>query len=148
MNCISRKVFLAGAAAVMLLAAAGCGQRKAEKKAAVMGPEETVEAFCRTMAAGKFEEAMSLCDTETMKGYIERYAQAWNMMAKKDSGATAIAASSLADADIMVEDIVKDGDRRTITYAIAAGEGMEKKKAATVRKEDGVWKVEKITDSL
>ena len=113
-----------------------------------MGPEETLEAFCRTMSGGEFEEAMSFCDTMTMIGYIERYAQAWNMMAKKDSGATAIAAATLADAEIIVEDISKDGDKRTITYIIAAGEGMKKKKTATVGKAEGVWKVEKITDSL
>ncbi len=140
---MGRKAFLAGAAAVMMLMAAGCG----EKKAAVMGPDETVEAFCRAVAAGRFEEAKSLCDTVTMKGYIEKYAQAWNMLTEKDSKATAIASASLADADIMVEDIAKDGDRRIITYVIAAGD-MDKKKTATVRKEDGVWKVERITDCL
>ncbi len=133
--------------AVMLMAA-GCGGRKNEKNATVMGPEETLEAFCRTLSGGEFEEAMSFCDTMAMKGYIERYAQAWNMMAKKDSGATAIAAATLADAEIIVEDIAKEGDKRTITYIIAAGEGMKKKKTATVGKVEGVWKVEKITDSL
>lgn len=132
----------------VILMTAGCGERKNGKKAAVMGPEETLEAFCRTMSGGEFEEAMSFCDTMTMIGYIERYAQAWNMMAKKDSGATAIAAATLADAEIIVEDISKDGDKRTITYIIAAGEGMKKKKIATVGKVEGVWKVEKITDSL
>lgn len=133
--------------AVMLLTA-GCGERKGKEKAAVMGPEETVEAFCRAVAGGHFEEAMSLCDTLTMKGYIERYSQAWNMLTKKDSGATAIAAASLAEAEMMIENVSKDGDMRIVTFTIDAAEGMNKKKTATVRKDEGVWKVEKITDSL
>ena len=142
LNDMSRLILIM---AVILLTA-GCGERK--EKAAVMGPEETVEAFCSAVAGGHFEEAMSLCDTLTMKGYIERYSQAWNMLTKKDSGATAIAAASLAEADMIIENVSKDGDMRIVTFTIAAGEGMNKKKTATVRKDEGVWKVEKITDSL
>ena len=52
---------------VAICMAAGCGGSEEKKAAVQMGPEETVEAFCRTMAAGGFEDAMALCDTMTMK---------------------------------------------------------------------------------
>ena len=136
-----------GALTALLLMAAGCGERNGGSTDVALGPEETVEAFCRAVAGCDFEKAMSLCDTTAMKGYIGQYARAWDMMARKDSGATAIAAASLADAEFIVEDMARDGDKRTVTYTIAAGKGM-KKKTAVVRKEEGAWKVEKITDSL
>lgn len=142
-----RKAVLATAAAVMMLAA-GCGGSEEKKEAEQLGPEETVEAFCRVMAAGGFEDAMALCDTMTMKGYIETYAEAWEMQVKADSSATVIAASLLADAEFIVEDAVKEGDRRHILYIMDAGNGLKKEKKATVRKIEGVWKVEEITDRI
>ena len=45
-----------------------------------------------------------------------------------------------------VDDIVRDGENRHVHYTICAGEGMSKKKTATVKKIEGVWKVEEITD--
>ena len=143
---MGRKIF--GALAVLLLMAEGCAERSGGRTEVTLGPEETVEAFCRAVAGLDFEKAMSLCDTTAMNGYIRQYVQAWDMMARKDSGATAIAAASLAGAEFTVEDMAREGDRRMITYTIAAGKDMSKKKTAVVRKEEGAWKVEKITDSL
>lgn len=142
---MNRKIAV-GALAVAVLLTAGCGGKKEKKD--VMGPEETVEAFVRAVAGGEFSEAMSFCDTLTMKKYISDYAQAWDVLVRKDSGAVAIAAAVLAEADFRTEDVVKDGDQRKVTYTLDAGEGKNKKKTATVRKEEGVWIVEEITDSL
>lgn len=134
---------VAGALVAVLLLTRGCGK---EEKVVEMGPGDTVEAFCRAVAGGDFESAMPLCDTMNMKTYIERYAEAWRMQEKKDSSIVSIAGATLEAADISIEDIVKEGDRRQVLYTIKAGEGLEKKKTATVRKEEGVWKVEEITD--
>lgn len=144
---MGRKAFLATAAALMLLAA-GCRGREEKNTGAVLGPEQTVEAFCKAVAAGKIDGAMALCDTMTMKGYIESYTTAWDMQTRTDSSATAIAAAVLADAEFTVEDVVKDGDKRHILYIMDAGNGLKKEKKATVRKDDGVWKVEQITDRI
>ena len=48
---------------LMMMAGCGGGQEKtgAEKRAE-MGPEGTVEAFCRAVAGGDFAVAKSLCD--------------------------------------------------------------------------------------
>jgi hypothetical protein len=129
----------------ILIIAVGCGGRQEKKPE--MGPAETVEAFIRAVTAGEFDEAMSLCDTLTMKEYVDRYAGAWDMLAKKDSSATAIAAGVMADIEFSVEDIVKDDDSRLVTYTVTAS-GQTKRKTATVKKDEGVWKVEEITDRL
>ena len=39
-----------GAVAVMILMAVGCGERSEKKAVEALGPEETVEAFCRAVA--------------------------------------------------------------------------------------------------
>lgn len=138
------KVMAAAVVGVMLMAA-GCGGGK-EKKTEVTGPAETVEAFCRAVAAGEFEKAKELCDSVAMKGYIDTYAEEMETMARRDSGAVAIAAATLAAGRFTVDDMTRDGDSRQIFYTIDAGDGMSKKKTATVRKTEGVWKVEEITD--
>ena len=133
-----RGIFGIMVAVVMI---AGCGGGKQT----VMGPEETVEAFCRAVSVGKFDEAMSLCDTMTMKKYIDTYAQAWDVLEKKDSNTLAIAAASLAEAEFMIEDIIKEGDRRHVFFRLTFN-GEEKQKLAITRKEEGAWKVETIID--
>ena len=138
-----RKVL--GAMAAIILTVAGCGGGNEKKAGEAMGPEETVEAFCRAVARGDFAAAMTLCDTTAMSPYIRKYAEAWDMLAKKDSGATAIAGAILSEAEFVFEKTVKDGDSRTMTYTIGK-DGMTKRKTATVKKEEGVWKVERITD--
>ena len=130
--------------AALTLMVAGCGS--GEKAGAEMGPEGTVEAFCRAVAGGEFAKAKELCDTAAMNGYIARYAEALQAQARRDSGAVAIAAAELAKAAFTVDDIVRDGECRQVHYTMSAGDGMDKKKTATVKKIEGVWKVEKITD--
>lgn len=131
--------------AAIVLMAAGCGERKPKEK--VSGPEETVAEFFRAVAGGDAETAMSLCDTASMKSYVDAYVSALNAMSKKDSSSTAIAASTLVNAEIKIDSNVKEGESRLITYTVEAVDGLAKKKTATVKKEGGVWKVERITDS-
>ena len=63
-----------------------------------------------------------------------------------DSSATAIAGAVLSEAEITVEDVTREGEKRHILYIMDAGNGLKKEKKATVRKIEGVWKVEEITD--
>lgn len=126
-----------------MMAVAGCG-RKGES--VEMGPAETVEAFFRELTSGDIGAAASLCDTLTMKDYISAYSEALNMQRDRDSSVAAIAAGMLKKAEIIIEDISKEGDRRVVTCTIDAGEGMKKRKTAVLKKEEGEWKVEKMTD--
>ena len=130
------------AAAAVALAVAGCGRKQAEN---VMGPQETVEAFCRAVAGGEFEVAMNLCDMDTMEEYIGSYARAWEAAKEQDGGAAAIAAGMVSEMEMDFEDIIKEGDRRHVFFRMSLG-GEEKKKLAILRKEEGEWKVETVTD--
>ena len=54
-----------------MLTAVSCGGRSSETGPS--GPEETVEAFNRAITAGDFAAARSLCDTVSMKNYLDSY---------------------------------------------------------------------------
>lgn len=111
-----------------------------------LGPEETVEAFCRAVTAGDFDCACGLCDTVAMKAYLDSHREAWEVLSREDSSALAIASSILSGAVMQVSDVAKDGDRRLVTYSLEA-DGHSKSRVATVRKEEGAWKVAGITDA-
>lgn len=132
-----------GALVAVLLLTRGC---RGNESTAERGPEETVAAFCKAVAVGRFAEAKAFCDTLTMNEYILKYSKAWEMLEKKDSASLAISAEILSRSEIEFTGTGKDGDRRHITYIISADEGMRKEKTATVRKVEGEWKVEAITD--
>ena len=90
------KIFIAALIGICTLMH-GC--RDAEEKKA-MGPEAAVETFCRAVAAGDFETAGGLCDTVSMKGYLNEWRKVWNDLQKEDSSALAIASSMLSGAEI------------------------------------------------
>ena len=128
-----------------MVMAAGCGGNNAEEKRA-MGPEAAVETFCRAVAAGDFETAGGLCDTVSMKGYLDEWRKVWNDLQKEDSSALAIASSMLSGAEIEVIRTERNGEKRTVLYRIEA-EGNSKTRTATVKNEEGEWKVEEISDA-
>ncbi|MBR2128270.1 MAG: DUF4878 domain-containing protein [Bacteroidales bacterium] len=130
-------------AVVAAMVAAGCGQRS---ESVEMGPGETVEAFCKALAGGDLETARGFCDTVAMNGYIRNYAEALDMQMQADSCVAMIAAGMVSQAEISVDEVVKDGDRRIVHYTVRVSEDMTKTKSAKVRKEEGAWKVEAITD--
>lgn len=128
-----------------MVMAAGCGGNNAEEEKA-MGPEAAVETFCRAVAAGDFETAGGLSDTVSMKGYLDEWRKVWNDLQKEDSSALAIASSMLSGAEIEVIRTERNGEKRTVLYRIEA-EGNSKTRTATVKNEEGEWKVEEISDA-
>ena len=128
----------------MLVILTGC---KGAEKEKVMGPEQTVEAFCRAVTAGEWAEAEALCDTLSMREYLDSYKEAWETLHKADSCAMAIAKGILAGTVMSVDDIRKEDDRRIISYTLTA-DGNRKARKAVVRKEEGAWRVERISDVL
>ena len=120
---------------------AGCG--RGEK---AMGPEETVEAFCRAVTAGQWSQAEALCDTLSMKEYIDSHKEAWATLQAEDSCTLAIAEAILADTVMTVEEVRKEDDRRVVSYTLAA-DGNSKTRMAVLKKEAGEWRVERITDA-
>lgn len=121
----------------------GCNRGGSE----VMSPEATVEAFTRHIASGEIDKARCLCDTTTMKEYLEGWMQAWERLEKEDSSALAIASSLLAGADIKIERSEKTGSGREVYYTIAAA-GEARSRKAMLRKEEGEWRVETVKDVI
>ena len=136
------KIFIAALIGICTLMH-GCRDAEEEK---AMGPEAAVEAFCRAVAAGDFETAGGLCDTVSMKGYLDEWRKVWNDLQKEDSSALAIASSMLSGAEIEVIRTERNGEKRTVLYRIEA-EGNSKTRTATVKNEEGEWKVEEISDA-
>lgn len=135
--------FLApAAAALMLLSCGGKGTGKVE-----MGPEEVVEAFNKAVTAGDFASAKELCDTSAMKDYLDTYMEAWEVLQQEDSSALAIASSLLSGAVIQVEKVEKAEEGKAIYYTLEA-DGRSKTRKATVKKVEGAWRVESITDAV
>lgn len=120
----------------------GCNNAEGRKE---MGPGEVAECFCRAVAGGEFGKAMELCDAEAMKTYIDGQSEAWNRLAEQDSSAFVIAAQMLSEAEITVDDIVKEGDRRHV-FCMVGFNGEAKGKLIILHKEEGEWKVESIAD--
>ena len=122
---------------------AGCwgGERSVE-----MGPAETVEAFCKAANACQWEEAENLCDSLSMKEYIESQKQAWARFEKEDEGAAKVARSVMESSTVTIKGMSKDEDKRIVTYTIET-DGLSKTKKATLRKEEGAWRVETITEA-
>lgn len=146
MKDILKKTFIAGvtlgAVAAFAFLTNGCtGGRSVE-----MGPTEVVEAFNRAITAGDFATAGSLCDTVAMKDYLESYKEAWDVMLEEDSTALSIASSILEKAVTDVEEVKKEGEKRMVFYTLKA-DGHSKTRKAVVKKEEGEWKVERITDA-
>ena len=104
-------------------------------------------AFSKALASGDFENARCLCDSIAMKDYIEGYAEVWNRLQKEDSSALAIAASLLSEAEMSIIRSEKTGDGKDVYYRIEA-DGNVRELKATVKKEEGEWKVKMITDAL
>ncbi len=136
-------IYIIACAAVLSLASCG-GQGGKEKE---MGPEEVVERFNRAITAGDFAGARELCDTLTMKGYLDSYAEAWDVLQKEDSSALAIASDLLSGALFEIEKIEKENDGRAVYYTLEA-DGHTKTRKAIVKKTEGVWKVAEITDAI
>jgi len=110
---------------------------------AALGPDETLNAFYRSICSGDFDNAESLCDTLTMQEYVGDLRKEWT---KADSSVMTIVPAILSEVTVSITDIVKNGQERTLFYELTATDGSIKEKVATLKKEEGAWKIEEITD--
>lgn len=114
-----------------------------QTREAALGPGETLETFYTDLFAGDFDEAESLCDTLGMQEYIEVLRGAWE---QTDSSVMTIVPAILSETTVSITDIVKNGQERTVFHKLTATDGSDKEKIATLRKEEGEWKIKSITD--
>ena len=121
---------------------AGCGGKSVE-----MGPAETVEAFCKAMTAGEWDEAEALCDPVEMREYIDGYKEALaSVQASEGEKVAAIAEELIGEAQVAIDDVSRHDEKRIVTYTLST-DGMSKTRKATLKKEEGAWRVEKIDDA-
>ena len=125
----------------VILAVSGCGNKTHKAD----GPEATVVAFYEAVTDGDWEKAESLCDTLLMREYLNAQAEAREALMKKDSNAFVIAAELLMETEVTIKAIEKVDGGRDVLYTITSGE-YEKERRASVKKEEGKWKVAAITD--
>lgn len=135
----------AAVAAIASLSIISCRVNRESKME--MDPKEVVETFSRAIASGDFEKASSLCDTVSMRTYLENWISIRKEMEEKDSSILAIASSILSEAGITIESSEKTETGRAVYYRIEA-EGKSKRKMAALKKEEGEWRVEAITDVI
>ena len=130
-------------AAIGVVGLMGC---KGGEKSVEMGPVETVEAFCKAVSSGQWDVAEELCDSLSMKEYLDNQKQTWARLEKEDERVMKVARSILESTVLTVEDMSKDDDKRVVIYKIEA-DGLSKTKKATLKKEEGEWRVVSITEA-
>lgn len=122
-----------------VLAASGCNLNKNTE----LGPEDALKTFYRDLCSGDFIGAETLCDTLSMNAYIDAFRAKWE---KSEETIAAKTAEILSETTVEVTDIERNGQSRTIFYKLISAEGRSKEKIATLRKEEGAWMIEQITD--
>lgn len=136
---IRKCIYLFVSAAVL----AGCMERRSVET----GPEERVTAFNEAMATGQFSEAAALCDTALMADYLRFYTAEWEKAMKTDSSIAAAANAILSGISTDVVSVEKDGNKRTVRYTVSiSGYSSAKARKAVLRKEEGEWKIETVTE--
>ena len=75
---------------------------------AALGPDETLNAFYRSICSGDFDNAESLCDTLTMQEYVGDLRKEWT---EADSSVMTIVPAILSEVTVSITDIVKNGHR-------------------------------------
>lgn len=127
-------------AAVMVLT----GNRNGGERA--MTPEEVTETFCRAVASGEFDTAYGMCDSLAMSGYIEGCRGIWREIEENDSTTAAIARGILGGIVFTVDETSREGSSTKVFFTMTSPEGQDRAKTALLKKEEGEWKVERITD--
>ena len=125
--------------AAIVLTTIGCSRNNNTE----LGPAETVDAFYKAIFSGDFDRAKGLCAETDTEEYLARLQDGW---AKSDESVKKILPATLSECLIEVTGIEKDREGRTIFYKLSTTDGQSKEKIATLRKEEGAWKITAIID--
>lgn len=120
------------------------GEEKAHETVKA-GPEAVVIEFTEAMKAGNFEKAQKFCDPETMQEYLDAYMQKWEDMSIKDSSAFASTVRILGETTIEIGEVDMQDGVCFIDYTLRLDKNARKCRAS-MKKEEGEWKVTEITD--
>ena len=122
-----------------VVAACCCAQNRNSE----LGPEDALKAFYSSICSGDFSSAEALCNAVSMSAYIDAFRTRWEMSEESIAAKTA---EILSETTVDVTDVERNGQDRTIFYKLISADGRSKDKIATLKKEEGEWKIEQITD--
>ena len=109
------------------------------------GPEGVLSEFVGAMKMGEFDKAWNLCDTAGMENYMQTYIQKWDSLSMKDSAAFASITALLAGTELHFLGLEENDGVSTIDYCLEM-DGNLNAHQATLRMEEGEWKIVAITD--
>lgn len=110
------------------------------------GPEVIVRDFTEAMKTGDFEKARSLCDTSAMKEYLDAYIGNWTTKSLKDSAAFSSTVRILSETTIEIDNVEDKDGVCFIDYTLGL-DGNTRKCHASLKKEEGEWKITGITSA-
>jgi hypothetical protein len=140
---IGRFLVLTGAAllAVSAIFVFSCRSQEGER----LGPEGVVTEFVSAMKTGDFDKAYRLCDSASMHGRLDPYIQMWKKMSQKDSASFSAMTEILAGTEVHFKGMTEGDGTCVVEYAVKM-EDSGKNCSATLRMEEGEWKLVEITD--
>lgn len=136
---ISAVIVMIGAIALL------SGNGEDSQAARRSGPEGVLTEFTAAMKGGDFEKAAKLCSPNTMEDYLDTYIQKWNTLSQKDSAAFSSITHLIREVEIHFNGIQEEDGVCMIDYALEMGDNRKEHKA-TLRKEEGEWKIAEITN--
>lgn len=115
-----------------------------EKKTA--GPEDVIIGFTSALKEGDFEKAYSLCDTSSMHAHLDAYVQLWETKSAKDSAAFAATLKILSETAVEIDGVEEKDGACFVDYTLEL-DGDIRKCQASLKKEEGEWKIAAITSA-
>ena len=110
-----------------------------------LGPEGIVTEFVSAMKVGDFDKAYGLCDSASMHGHMDAYMKMWEKNSQKDSAEFSALKDILAGTELRFKGMTEGDGTCVVEYALEL-EGSKKECSATLRMEEGEWKLMEITD--
>ena len=113
-----------------------------EKK---LGPEAVVGEFFSAMKAGEFKTAEKFCNADSMTVYMNAYQQKWKKLSENNKGTFEETAKILSETQIDFNGMQELDGVCIVDYTLEMN-GIQKMHQATLRMEEGEWKMVRITD--
>jgi hypothetical protein len=129
------------------LAAFLCLRGEETARAQKPGPEEVLTSFSESMKRGDFKKAKGMCDTVSMQDYLDAYIRKWEEKSQKDSAAFASTVNVLSETVMEIGNLEEMDGVCFIDYTLTL-DGNTRQSRASLKKEEGEWKVAEITGRI
>lgn len=137
-------VGIAGLGVLMAWFVKSCG--KTEEGA--LSPQDTVRAFYSSLLTGRWDEAAGLClQNDGMVTYCQTFRDFWEKARKTDSTSLHVASEILQEARMSLAESRQKKNSFTTQFTIETENGDVRTKSVELVREDGVWRVCRITEA-